>query len=175
MKEKDRREKEKRLAGVCVQFERNLVFFRFTSDFLKHPAHSEFIRTCAGSMLDVAVLEWCKMFADKNGKHHYTRVLKCKDFEGSLLESLGHSADEFEDYTVNLKHARDKMIAHLDNYDLVNIPDLRLAERAVDFLYGALLKQIPPEAMPDELPESMSEYRLLCKRQAQDFFSELEW
>jgi hypothetical protein len=76
-----------------------------------------------GNCIDIAVLEWCKLFAENGGWHSWRRVVTDpEDFEAALLESLGKTQEQFEQIILEVRRYRDRFIAHLDNDQTMQIP-----------------------------------------------------
>src|SRR5271167_5232087 len=66
----------RRGALLCAHFVRNLAYFRagWNGRQIKFPA-AEIWATINSNFLDIAVLEWCKLFADQSAKHGLRKVL----------------------------------------------------------------------------------------------------
>src|SRR6202030_518737 len=107
---------------VCANFIRNLAFYRtghgdgrrLLDDSAKHAL---FWRQVNSNAIDILVLDWCKLFADKDGnsEHGWRRLVSDPaSFEAALLSDLGLTADQFKDYCQEMRTLRDKFIAHLD-------------------------------------------------------------
>lgn len=60
----------------------------------KNVTRSEnFWKRANGNFMDIAVLEWCKFFADRRGFHCWRKVVSDSDgFETELLKHLGMTA-----------------------------------------------------------------------------------
>jgi hypothetical protein len=100
----------------------------------------EFWKRANGNFLDIAVLEWCKLFAEPKGAHGWRKVLSDPPgFEIALLSKLGVSQSELEDYCVLMRTYRDKFVAHLDENAKAKYPFLDLAIESTKFLYSYLL------------------------------------
>ena len=97
---------------------------------------SDFWWTMSNNCLDVCVLEFCKLFADqqgkKYGKHHWQNVATQDParFEADLLDHVGISAAEWEDYLRKIRRYRDKFVAHLDDDRVMRPPRLDYAKLA---------------------------------------------
>jgi hypothetical protein len=62
-------------------------------------ASPEFWITVDGNFIDMAVIEWCKLFGDRNGKHFWAKVVADPPrFEDMLLGHLSMTADELTAY-----------------------------------------------------------------------------
>lgn len=92
----------------------------------------------------MAVLEWCKLFADARGKHHWKKVVMDQDnFMAGLLTSIGMSQSDFDSYIKKCKFYRDKFLAHLDEELVMHIPDLAVAIDSVTYLHNLLVSNNP--------------------------------
>jgi hypothetical protein len=142
-------ERRRRIVLLCCTFMRNLAFHRAGREAepqreLLIPEHPQgaFWREVHGNFFDICVLDWCKLFADHDGQHHWQRVVdNLGRFEPDLYAELGVTADEFATLVKNIKHYRDKFVAHLDKERTMLLPDLEVAERAIAFLHERLLQQ----------------------------------
>jgi hypothetical protein len=95
-----------------------------------------------GNFFDTSVLDWCKLFADRNGKHHWRRVVDNPDrFEADLYTTLGVTAETFAELVKKANNYRDKFVAHLDEERVMLLPALEMAKGAVVFLHGRLVQQ----------------------------------
>lgn len=63
-------------ALLCTQFVRNLAYYR--AGWKERQAafpQTEMWATINSNFLDIAVLEWCKLFADQGARHHWRKVV----------------------------------------------------------------------------------------------------
>jgi hypothetical protein len=101
------------------------------------------------NFLDICILEWCKLFADRKGRkgqpygeHHWRRLVAEPDrFETDLCTTLGVTADEFAALIAEVKRYRDKFIAHLDVERTMHRPNLTQPMKAVEFLFERLARE----------------------------------
>lgn len=152
MSDKDRL---RRLVLVCANFGRNLAYFRAGQEKENLPLLQErvpfasFWRQVNSNAIDVAVLDWCKLFADKTGEHHWAKVVKNRTaFEAGLLRHLGVNASTLEEYIKDMRTFRNKFVAHLDQEKVTSIPDMTLAKSAAEFLLDHVMAN---EAAPGDL------------------------
>jgi hypothetical protein len=145
----------RRVVLLCASFTRNLAYFRAGQEKDGQPLLQErapfasFWRQVNGNAIDVAVLDWCKLFADRTGEHHWAKVVKNKGaFETGLLRHLGVNATSFEDYVKELRGWRNKFVAHADAEKIAQLPDLAPAKSATEFLLEHLAAN---EAAPGDL------------------------
>jgi hypothetical protein len=75
-------ERRRRVVQLCCSFMRNLAFHRAGLDNevkrnLLNPNHPQggFRLQAHGNFFDISVLDWCKLFADRKGEHHWRRVV----------------------------------------------------------------------------------------------------
>jgi hypothetical protein len=145
-------ERIRRVAIVCCHCLRNIAFYRAGWKQKKLRVRRQFWVNANGNFLDTAVLEWCKIFTDRNGKHHWKRVVSNhSSFAAGLFAHLGMTKKEFANYARPILQYRNKFVAHLDDERVANIPRLRMALRSAAYLYDHLrsdpiAKQYLPEA-----------------------------
>lgn len=143
-----REDRLRRVAILCTTFARNLAYYRMA----RHEDHwdlldpgktstANFWRAINGNFIDICVLEWCKLFADKADKHHWTQIVtRPDDFHAALLAHLAVDGAEFQEQIASIRRYRDKFLAHLDSDYVMNIPALDIPKKAVWFYYDHLLK-----------------------------------
>jgi len=101
---------------------------------------SQFWVAANGNFLDICVLEWCKLFGDKRGKHYWEKGISDPiGFKAGLLDQLEMTEDEFGGYIDEMKTYRDKYIAHLDLNEKFDIPILEISKESILHLYKYLL------------------------------------
>jgi hypothetical protein len=169
-------ERRRRMAILCCNFMRNLALHRAgaeieVKDNLLNPQHpqGEFWLQSHGNFVDACVLEWCKLFADYDGEHHWSRVVEGNDresFKRDLFKALGEGA-EFNQTIQQVKGYRDKFVAHLDEERMMIIPALEVAKQATVFLYGRLGQIITSPKEWRGLPASTEELAVVYKRAAE--------
>lgn len=146
------RDRVRRAAILCCHFLRNLAYYRagwHVRVEASHGAGSEhrslrrqdqFWVTANGNFLDTCILEWCKLFADPKGEHHWRKVVpRPEPFMRGLLAHVRMTQAEFDDYAAEMKYLRDKFLAHLDKEHTMEIPRLLIGGRSVAYLYNHLL------------------------------------
>ncbi len=139
MKQRDRL---RRALILCCHCLRNIAFYRSWNKAGKPFAKQPFWAYTNGNFLDIAVLEWCKLFADVRGQHFYTKVLlNSAEFKVSLITALGLLETEFDDYVKSMRTYRDKFVAHLDDSLTMEIPNLDVAKNSATYLYQCLHAQ----------------------------------
>ena len=168
----------RRVALLCCHVARNVAYYHIGyinedgTGALKQP--TEFGATVNDNMLDIAVLEWCKLFADPKARHHWHRIIQTdaeqKQFLAQLLPAVGVNAKGWEQYLKKVRDYRDKFIAHLDEENQMNIPSTEPALKSVFFLYAHLLALAPTGSfdMPRrvKLPLDLQVYFAQCEDEA---------
>lgn len=121
---------------LCSLFVMNLSYYRAGHDHAK--MRSNFIRAMNGNFLDVAVLEWCKLFADKKSPYCWRNLLN-EEEQKHLLESAKLNETIFENYKKSIKSYRDKFVAHLDkDLDGQEYPNMDYALSTTKIYYDYL-------------------------------------
>lgn len=69
-----------------------------------------------------------------------------KAFKSSLLYHLGATESEFEQEIKNVRHYRDKFVAHLDSEEVMHIPKLDIFYESVVFYYKQAFSEITLDA-----------------------------
>ncbi|WP_205711093.1 hypothetical protein, partial [Burkholderia cepacia] len=167
----------------CCHCVRNIAYYRMGfvnedgSGALKQ--HTQFGATVNGNMLDIAVLEWCKLFADRNAVHHWKRVIRDdterQRFLGDMLQDAATSPNDWKRYLDTVRVYRDKFVAHLDDLDEMHTPSLAIALKCVLFLYAHIRSNFPASTltMPGRapLPEDLSTYYGDCLDEAHQAYA----
>jgi hypothetical protein len=156
------RDRMRRVVLLCCSFARNATFYRagrtqqaepFLSE--RHP-EATFWRQVNGNFIDMAVLDWCKLFGDhkdtphkRMGKHHWRRVvINPAAFEHGLHAHLRLDDDSFAALVSKMRQYRDEFIAHLDDGQVMHIPELDVAGAAIDYYHWHVSEH---EAQPGDL------------------------
>jgi hypothetical protein len=140
---------------LCCSFARNLAYYHawWGEDhghflFLTHP-HKNFWVAVNNNFLDVCVLDWCKLFADKRAKHGWRQIVTdVQKFEAGLLHHLNLDAAAFENEIKAMRSYRDKFVAHQDLEYTAILPTFDVAKKAVWFYHAHIVNQ---EAQPGDL------------------------
>ena len=149
-----RRDRLRRVVLLCASFGRNLAYYEagqlYGRPLLDEKAkYASFWRQINSDCIDVCVLEWCKLFAERQGEHHWRKAIKdIAGFETALLAHVGLSADGFASYVEELKTYRDKFVAHLDQEKVMHIPHMTVAKKSLWFLHAHVVAH---EASPSDL------------------------
>ncbi len=149
----------RRIAILCCHFLRNLAFYRGGRQngelILKDP----FWVNVNGNFLDICVLEWCKLFGERRGKHHWRKVITDQPaFFTGMLRAIKLTEGEFEIYINEVKSYRDKFVAHLDADEIMHPPKLELARKSVAFLYDYLRTNEEMNGSLNDAPTNASRF-----------------
>lgn len=136
------RQRLRRVGILCCHCLRNLAFYLSWHKAGKPFMDNQFWVNTNSNFLDIAVLEWCKLFGDERGKHYFAKVVSDPaQFRKELLAKLMVTETAFNDCIEQMRTYRDKFVAHLDELDKMQIPDLTIAKKSTIFLYEYLLTQ----------------------------------
>jgi len=124
-----------------MHFVRNAAYYRSWNNASVARRSEQFWRTLNGNFIDTCMLEWCKLFGDLRAQHHWSKCVKDSDaFLSGLYEHLGFNEAKFEEYRLEVRAYRDKFVAHLDELNEMQIPQLQPALDSVRYLYGYLIE-----------------------------------
>ncbi|WP_175695889.1 hypothetical protein [Burkholderia ambifaria] len=127
---------------------------------------TELGRTINSNFIDMAVLEWAKLFVDARGRHHWYRFVRSVEartaFRTGLLANIGLDLPAWEQYHEDVRVYRDRFIAHLDDDDVMTPPRLRLARDSTLFFYENLAANAPVGAIAGRLPHDLRDYYDAC-------------
>lgn len=175
----------RKLSLLCCHCVRNIAYYRvgFVNEdgtgALKH--QTEFGATANGNALDIAVLEWCKLFADGRAKHHWKRFVRedldQKQFLADIYRVAGLNHDGWTRYLDKVRVYRDKFVAHLDESNLMDIPSLDVALESTFFLYAYVRARTPREVFDvglcRHLPDDVRAYYTKCRDEARTEYGKL--
>jgi hypothetical protein len=133
--------REDRLRDVlqlCGSFARNLAYYRVGwSEEHKHLLsfdNDDFWRAVNSNCLDISVLDWCKLFADKKGEYYWKNIVTdAVSFKAGLLLHLGLNEEAFNQQVNSIREYRDKWVAHWDLNRVPVAPVLEVPKKAVWF------------------------------------------
>jgi hypothetical protein len=136
-----RRQRVRRVGILCCHYMRNCAYYRAGWDGKTMLRKEQFWRGINGNFMDLCVLEFCKLFAEQKGRHHWRKVITDQPkFLAGLLAKLKLSNEEFGDYVRGMKFYRDKYVAHLDDETGGNYPTLGSGKIAAAYLFDYLLE-----------------------------------
>lgn len=111
------------------------------------------------NFLDVAILEWCKIFGNNSQRTHWTNYVdEDDDFRRDMLKHINISSECWESYWNDVKNYRDTEVAHHEsNPDRDRYPDLEIALRSSIYLYQYLINELRVLKISDH-PDDLSEH-----------------
>jgi hypothetical protein len=108
--------------------------------------HLNFWRLIHGNQLDIAVLEWCKVFGSDGEATHWKKIVPPADhdhFRNSLFAVVEVTAEQWAAYWTEMKAYRDNLISHhIELNRIANYPALDLALKSSCFYYSYLIKEL---------------------------------
>lgn len=112
-----------------------------------------------GSMLDIAVIEWCKVFGIDDQPTHWKNFISDHDaFRKKLLSFLDITQDQWSQYWENMKGYRDRHAAHyLGVKEGDTFPALDIALKSCFFYYSKLIEKVNTLRV-NNLPETLETY-----------------
>jgi hypothetical protein len=129
-----------------------------------------FWRLVHGNQLDIAVLEWCKVFGSDGEATHWKNVVPEANrdlYRAELLASLQIDADTWTAYWQELKDYRDNLVAHHIEDRVANFPRLDLALTSSFFHYRYLLEKL--RALGEQrYPDDLATYYVAFEEQARE-------
>ncbi len=169
-----RREKLDQAIRVVADFIRNVHLKRVLHTVDSKP-RLNFWRQIYGNLLDMAIIEWCKLFGSDHYEHqpvHWKNIIHKGSygvFRQELVARLNISVDQWKQYHASIIYYRNTYAAHFsppwflpdmaDQPKRADIPDLEIALEAAYFYYDKLLGLY--ETDPHHYPVDIREY---CER-----------
>ncbi|RFC40682.1 MAG: hypothetical protein DID89_2727546633 [Candidatus Nitrotoga sp. CP45] len=157
-----------------VHFARSVEMKRALTAIEPEPTLN-FWRLIHGNQLDIAVLEWCKVFgSDGEGTHwkNIVRIAEHNQFRQDLLVWLGITADEWGAYWKEMKGYRDNLVAHhIEMNRVSNYPVLDNALKSSFFYYKYLIKELRLLG-ETEYPDDLETYCAAFQKQAREIASQ---
>ena len=136
-----RRQRLRRVGKVCCQYLQNHAYYRAGFRTTAPGRQGHFWNSVVNNSLDLCVLEFCKLFADRHGKHYWRKIVTNEAaFSIGMLVAVGMDETQFGEYIDTFKFYRDKYLAHLDEETVGDFPHLGPGKKAVSYLYDYLLK-----------------------------------
>lgn len=132
----DQRDRIRGVALLCCHCARNVAYYRAGWVEGRFISNDDFWRNANSNFLDIAVLEWCKLFVDRKGKHYWSKVVSVPDeFLPVLINGIDVTENVFNTHCEEVKTYRDKFVAHLDAGRRMQIPSLTIVVESAVFLY----------------------------------------
>jgi len=112
-----------------------------------------------GNCYDTCLLEWCKLFGEPKGEHHWSQVVSdVAAFEAALYKAVGVEAKAFEAFRIGMRDYRDKFVAHLDRELTANLPHFDMPQASVWFYHAHVVThELKPDGL-GALPAEIGNY-----------------
>lgn len=140
-----RREELAKHLSRLVHLARSIVVKRVLTEIDPNP-HLNFWRLIHGNQLDIAVLEWCKLFGSDGEAGHWKAIVPLADhseFRYALLVAIKATDEEWFAYWKEMKAYRDSLVAHYIEFNTIpNYPRLDLALNSSLFYYRYLINEL---------------------------------
>jgi hypothetical protein len=132
-----------RVANLATHCLRNIAFYRAGWKFgrAQSRVNRPFWAIANMGFIDVAVLEWCKLFTQGGRGLWRDAVINHRDFRRAMEQRLKLSGTEFRAYSGSIVDYRNTFVAHLLEESVAIIPDMRLARGSVAFLFDHVRKE----------------------------------
>lgn len=163
-------ERAKRATLLCIHFARNFAYYSVfhSSSALRVEG---FWLTTQGNFLDVCVLEWCKLFGNRNGKYHWSKVvLDPEAFRREMLHLHGITENELKALWDKVKDYRDDFVAHLEDQETTVVPNMNVPYLLTGFYFRKLRLDFPALQQDGAIPQDFDKYYDLCLQQARGPF-----
>jgi len=159
-------ERIRRVTLLCCHTLKNFAFYKSGWRSRQLQARNQVWVEANSAFLDRAILEWCKLFADRKGRHHWKRVIKNPvQFESDLYKHLHLTKREYSAYLKKVLKYRNKFIAHLDEERVMHIPHIKIARNTAVFLYDHLRKDpIASQSIWDATLSSVDFYSAMYRQ-----------
>jgi hypothetical protein len=169
-----REDRLRRVVILCSDFARNLAYRRAGCKRKEVWEAQPFWRTVSNNFIDHCVLEWCKLFAERDGKHCWKSIVSDPPaFEAALFRSVQIDAGGFEELARKMRHYRDKFLAHLDSEREMNVPELESAWKAVCFYHEYVLQNETASGDFYNLPKDPLHYYEVCMNEASKVYQRM--
>lgn len=154
-----REQRLRRVALLCIHFTRNLAYSRAISELVATKREGDFWITMQGNCLDIAVLEWCKLFGEHNGKHSWSVILHEPDiFKSALIKELKIDEKEWMASRSELRTYRNKFVAHLDSEVTMQIPQMDLPLKMVNYYFNIIMSYEDETNIFKGIPSNLNDY-----------------
>ena len=146
-----------RVALLCCHFVRNYAYYKGAWVTKAPTEKNDIWATIKNNFLDIAVLEWTKLFGTYDEEHHWKNIVSdSSSFRKQLLENCQITSDEFSSCRDKIKKYRDGFVAHLDSDEKMNIPVFDTALKLTKYYYNHVLAELKTSIM--NLPDNIEFY-----------------
>jgi hypothetical protein len=130
-----------------------------------------------GNLLDIVVLDWCKLFGSDNEAHqptHWKNIVPTSGhaaFRRKLFSHLGIEKDRWNSYWDEMKKYRDNWAAH-DNAKkrkiVLNFPTLEIAIESSYFYYNYVVGELMRLHQIEQRPPDLRSYCVAFTQQTKE-------
>ena len=147
------------IAILCRHCARNVAYYRAGYVDDTFVTKDVFWINVNGNFFDIAVLEWCKLYVEQKGEHHWRKAdfSNPESFLPDMLQSAGISREGFDAHCMETKTYRDKFVAHLDDDPKMYLPFLTVVIDSTIFLYDRIWEEYS-EFLSDTTPNCRHYY-----------------
>lgn len=157
------------LTSNCL---RNAAYYRAGWLDGRSKRTTPFWTAVTNNFIDVCVLEWCKLLADRKGPHFYGSVVAdVGSFEPGLYDCLRMTPDAFANYRTEVRSYRDKFIAHLDLELTMRIPRLDVIVESVSYYHANIIASDGIPALRQRFASRPREFYEACLKEALHAYS----
>ena len=161
-------ERIRRALLLCCHYTRNLASYRAGWKGGDFQGRSQLVKTLNSNFIDIAVMEWCKLFGNyKIEKHHWKKIVKNKtEFKREMLIYAGLNNQSFHALWKEVLDYRDKFVAHLDSDEIMHIPLMEKTLSTIIFYYNELRLSVESQETLYGLPTDLIKYYDACYENA---------
>ena len=160
-------DRARKAALLCCHFARNFAYY---SVFRKSPdiGKEGFWLTIHGNFIDACVLEWCKLFGNRNGNFHWRNTLALPEtFRLEILSAHGIDETALKKLWNEVKNYRDDFVAHTEEQETTVIPNMNVPYLLVAFYFRKLQLEFPTLQTNKSLPAHFDRYYDSCLKEAE--------
>jgi hypothetical protein len=162
----------RRAMVCCCAIIRNVAYYQGGWREGQRLFDSNIERTISGNFIDMAVLEWCKLFGEsRHEPQHWQRVLlgieQRRSFKGGLLKSLNQSSIQWNKHCESCIRYRSDFIAHLGSEHRMHLPFVDPLRKSAAFYYEFLQMS----EMTDANPADIEQFYESCAASGREYYS----
>lgn len=169
--EMPREQRLRRVMICCCAIIRNVAYYKGGWRNGRPVFASNIERTISGNFMDMAVLEWCKLFGEprhepQHWQHVLTEIEQRREFKQGLLKSLGYTSKDWNVHSQASIRYRSDFIAHLGSEPTMHTPFLDPAWKSAAFYFEFLQQR---EILSAE-PADIHEFYVKCATTGREYY-----
>jgi hypothetical protein len=158
----------RRVALLCCHFARNFAYYKAGLDSTIFNKQDKFWATVNSNFLDICAMEWYKLFGDQSDKHHWKNIVGNESYFMSLMfAKLRIMQPEYYKCWKFIRHYRDKLLAHLDYDEVINISYLTIAWYTINYYHSYVFKICDSINVLHGIPTDLESYYKKCYSDAE--------